>query len=74
MKVKMIKNKLAAPDGFHAVNLLANNIYDLPDDMARAFISYKIAIIDDDINIFNQEIEKKIINPEIKEKRKYNKK
>lgn len=74
MEVKMIKNKLAAPDGFHAVNLLSGNIYDLPEEMAQAFIDSEIAIINDDKNIFNQEIEKKIINPEIKEKRKYNKK
>lgn len=43
MKVRMSQDKQAAPDGIKVLDLEKGKTYDLPDHMAKVFISQKLA-------------------------------
>lgn len=43
IRVRMLKNVKAAPDGIHVVELQAGKTYEVPEAMAKRFIKKKLA-------------------------------
>lgn len=44
MRVKMKEDKQAAPDGIEVVDLEKGKTYELPDELAKAFIEQDLAV------------------------------
>jgi len=73
MKIRMLKDKQAAPDGINILDLEKGKTYDLPEHMAKVFIDQKLAIakgkIPKETKVAEPEETKVVEPPETKEKK-----